>query len=254
MNLGLKGRVALVTGGSQGIGEAVTRAFSREGLSVAFTRHKGVERASSLAGELRKENPDVMALPLDLNSGETVAKITEAVLKKWGRIDILVNNAIEWGPRRIAEALPFEELPLEEWRPLLRANIEGPFRLIQSVLPSMRNRGWGRIVNVSATLAEDGLPGAGWYATAKSSLHGLTRTLSKELGPSGVLINSVMPGLTETARTAGMALSARERVEKNTPIRRILRPEEIANTIVFLCSDANSAITGEIVRVSGGRM
>lgn len=254
MKLGLEGKVALVTGGSDGIGRAVTKAFAQEGARVAFTRHRGVDRAAALADELRAENREVFVFALDLRSPESASRATESVLQKWGRIDILVNNAIEWGPRRIAEAPPFEELPMEEWQPLLRANIEGPIQLIQGAVPSMRRHGWGRIVNVTATLAEDGLPGTGWYSTAKSSLHGLTRTLSKELGPAGVLVNSVMPGLTQTARTAHMAPAAIERVEKNTPVRRILRPEEIANAIVFLCSEANSAITGEIVRVSGGRM
>lgn len=254
MNLGLKGRVALITGGFDGIGRAVTKAFAEEGACVAFTHHKGLDRAAALAGELRNENCDAMALPLDLRSIGTVSRVAQLVLNKWGKIDILVNNAIDWGPRRIADAPPFEELPIEEWQPLLRANIEGPFHLIQGVVPSMRHHRWGRIVNVTATLAEDGLPGAAWYTTAKSSLHGLTRTLSKELGPAGVLVNAVMPGLTETARTAHMVQAARERVEKNTPLRRILQPEEIGKAIVFLCSDANSAITGEIIRVSGGRV
>lgn len=254
MNLGLEGKVALVTGGSQGIGRAVVRCLAREGAYVAFTFHRGAERAKALANEMREEKGVVLALPLDLGSLDSISRARATVMEAWGKIDILVNNAVEWGSRCIADAPVFDELPIEEWQCLLRANIEGPFHLVQTVLHSMRVQHWGRIVNISATLAEDGLPGAGWYTTAKSSMHGLTRTLSKELGPLGILVNSVMPGLTSTTRAALITPEARRRVEANTPIRRLLQPEEIANAIVFLCSEANSAITGEILRVSGGRI
>jgi 3-oxoacyl-[acyl-carrier protein] reductase len=253
MDLRLERHVALVTGSSQGIGKAVASQLAEEGAHVAVTYHQERERADAVVDEIRAKGGMALALNLDIASFESITQVTEAVAKQWGRIDILVNNAIEWGPRRIAQAPPFEALAPEEWQPLIRANIEGPFRLIQTVVPSMREYKWGRIVNVSSVAAEDGLPGTGWYSTVKASLHGLTRTLAKELGPAGILINAVMPGLTETGRTANIGPEIRRRVEQNSPIRRILDPEDIAHVIVFLCSARNTAITGEILRASGGR-
>ncbi len=148
---------------------------------------------------------------------------------------------------------PFEREPPEQWRTYLRLNFEGPYAAIQAVLPAMRERGWGRIVNISSGIAVDGLPGSAPYGAAKAALHGLTHTLCKELGPAGILVNVVMPGPTLTERITTMLPAAvREERERTSPIRRLLGPEEVAPTIAFLCSGANTSITGEIIRASGG--
>jgi 3-oxoacyl-[acyl-carrier protein] reductase len=128
---------------------------------------------------------------------------------------------------------------------------EGVYCAIQGVLPSMRERPGGRIVNISSVVAEDGLRGSGWYSMVKASLHGLTRTLSRELGPAGILVNSVMPGLTDTDHIRSITLETRRRVEENSPPRRVLTPEEVAATVVFLSSAMNSSVTGEIIRIGG---
>jgi NAD(P)-dependent dehydrogenase (short-subunit alcohol dehydrogenase family) len=194
-----------------------------------------------------------LAVPLDLASIDPVHAAARAVLERWGRVDVLVNNAVQWGSRLPWSMPLFEELPPEEWRGLLRANTEGAYAAIQAVLPAMRARRWGRIVNVSSGVAVDGVPGAGPYAAAKAALHGLTRTLAKELGPAGILVNVVMPGVTLTERVAALLPAAvREQRERESPIRRLLPPEEVVPTIVFLCSAANTAVTGEIIRASGG--
>jgi 3-oxoacyl-[acyl-carrier protein] reductase len=196
---------------------------------------------------------EALAVALDLASGESIHAAAKAALERWGRIDVLVNNAVQWGARGPFEMPPFEQMPLDEWRTIFRTNAEGAYTAIQAVLPSMRERAWGRIVNVSSGIAVDGLPGSGPYAAAKSSLHGLTRTLAKELGPAGVLVNVVMPGFTLTERALEkVPASHRESAERASPIRRILPPEEVVPTIVFLGSAANTAVTGEAVRASGG--
>jgi len=224
-----------------------------EGARVAITFRTQKERAEAAAEQTRAEGGEAIALPLDLTSFDSIVRTAAAVLNQWGQIDILVNNAMEWGPTRMTQALPFEQHPSEEWEPLLRANTHGPFRMMQEVVPSMRSQGWGRIVGVSSVSAEDGLPNGAWYSAAKASLHGLTRTLSKELGPSGILVNAVMPGLTATDRIDLIAPEIRTKVEATSPIRRVLLPDEVASAVVFLCSNKNTAITGEILRVSGGR-
>ena len=170
-----------------------------------------------------------------------------------GAVEVLVNNAVAWGDIGPWEAPLFEDRAPASWRPVLEANVEGHYHAIQGVLPSMRARSWGRIVNVSSTVAADGLPGSGPYGAAKAALHGLTRTLAKELGPAGILVNVVMPGLTLTETNVERFSAADlEPIAAATPLRRLLRADEVAPTIVFLASAANNALTGELVRASGG--
>jgi 3-oxoacyl-[acyl-carrier protein] reductase len=254
MNLSLNQRVALVTGSSQGIGSAVARQLAAEGACVAITYRNERGRAEALASEIRQDRGHAEAYYLDLGSFASISATIAAVLERWQRIDILVNNAMQWAAQPISQTPCFESFSPEDWQPLLRTNIDGPFRLTQAVVPLMRQQGWGRIVNVSSIAAEDGLAKGAWYATAKASLHGLTRALSKELGPAGILVNSVMPGLTATDRIALIPAEVRRQVEERSPIRRVLDPQDVAGAIVFLCSGANCAITGEVLRVSGGRI
>jgi 3-oxoacyl-[acyl-carrier protein] reductase len=253
MDLGLEGHVALVTGGSRGIGKAAAVLLGQEGARVAVTYRDQRDKAEAVVKEIEDTGSEAMAVALDLASLESVDGAAHAVLDRWGHIDVLVNNAVQWGDRMFWDMPPFEDLPPDEWRGSLRSNIEGSYAAIQAVLPSMRAQGWGRIVNVSSAIAADGLPGSGPYAAAKAALHGLTRTLAKELGPAGILVNVVMPGLTLTERVVAMLpAEIREQREQASPIRRLLPPEEVVPTIVFLCSAANTAVTGEVIRASGG--
>lgn len=253
MDLGLEGRVALITGSSRGIGRATALAFGREGARVVITYRNDRDRAESVAADIRDAGGEALVVHYDLASDDAMRAAVDATLARWERIDILVNNAVAWGSRKPQDAPPFEQLPPDEWRPLLRANLEGAFRTIQLVAPTMRARRWGRIANISSGIAVDGLPRSGWYAPAKAALHGLTRSLARELGPDGILVNVVMPGFTLTeGNLARFPAAVREHLAAGSPIRRLLPPEEVAPTIVFLCSAANTAVTGEIIRASGG--
>ncbi len=253
MDLGLDGRVVLVTGGSRGIGRAAALAFGREGARVALTFHSDRERAETVVAELRAMGVDAFALPMALDNHESIRTAIATVVDSWSQIDVLVNNAVQWGTRAPWESPSFEEVDPAYWRPLFEVNLEGHYRAIQCVVPGMRKRAWGRIVNVSSGIAADGLPGAGPYGAAKAALHGLTRTLAKELGPIGILTNVVMPGLTLTERNRDrIPAERRDAMARTSPIRRLLTPEEVVLTIVFLGSAANTAIIGEVIRVSGG--
>jgi 3-oxoacyl-[acyl-carrier protein] reductase len=253
MDLQLEGRVALVTGGSQGIGAATARLLAREGARVALTYRSRGDLADALVADIERDGGEAVALALDLDDLDSVGSAARAALTRWGHVDILVNNAVFWGDRAPWDTPAFEDEPTASWQAYLRRNIEGAYAATQAVLPPMRQRGWGRIVNVSSGIAVDGLPGSAPYGAAKAALHGLTQTLAKELGPAGVLVNVVMPGPTMTERMrAHLPDDARRAREQATPIRRLLGPEEVAPTIAFLCSGANTAVTGEIVRASGG--
>lgn len=253
MELGIEGRVAAVTGSSRGIGRAVARQFAAAGARVVITYRSRRDLAERVAAEIRDGGGEAIVSFFDLASDEAIRGTVDAAFAQWGRVDILVNNAVVWASRMPSESPPFEDLPSAEWRPLLRANLEGAFRTIQAVLPAMRERRWGRIVNISSGVAADGLPGSSWYAAAKAALHGLTRTLARELGAYGILTNVVMPGFTLTERVVEMVPDAvRDEVARSSPIGRLLTPDEVARTIVFLGSAANTAINGEIIRASGG--
>lgn len=254
MELGLRDRVALVTGGSRGIGCATSRLFAAEGARVLLTYRSDKEAADGVASSLRASGCDALTAPFDLRAPDTFCDVVRIAMERWGRIDVLVNNAAHWQPMPSAWRGPFEQCPTETWQPLLRANVEGCYAAIQQVVGVMRRQQWGRIVNVSSAAAVDGMPEFGWYAAAKASMHGLTYTLAKELGPEGILVNVVMPGATMTESVlAHVSSRALERQAASLPIRRVPDPIEVASVILFLGSAANSAITGEVVRASGGR-
>jgi 3-oxoacyl-[acyl-carrier protein] reductase len=250
MDLELTGRVAFVTGGSRGIGAATARLLGREGARVALSYCSDRAPAEAVADDIRRHGGEVCVTRLDLHAPESIQNAAAEVISRWGGIDILVNNAVDWVSIPLG---PFEQAPASRWQPLLRANIEGAFVAAQSVVPSMRAGHWGRIVNVSSVAAVDGMPGFAWYGAAKAALHGLTQTLAKELGPDGVLVNTVMVGATLTDRVARLPAARLERLRRTLPTRRLPSPDDVAATIVFLSSAANRAITGEIVRSSGGR-
>jgi 3-oxoacyl-[acyl-carrier protein] reductase len=254
MDFGLIGKTVLVTGGSRGIGRAAAMAFAREGARVAVTYATLRERAESVATDLANAGAlEAVALHMKLAEPESIRIAVDQVVERFGGVDVLVNNAVFWGDVGPWNAPLFEHRTPSSWRPVLEANVEGHYLAIQHALPSMREQSWGRIVNVSSTVAADGLAGSGPYGTAKAALHGLTRTLALELGPAGILVNVVMPGLTLTeSNVERFPPATLEPIAAATPLRRLLRPEEVAATVVFLGSAANTAVTGEIVRASGG--
>src|SRR4029453_14945956 len=167
MDLGLKDRVAIVTGSSRGIGKAAALLFGQERACVSVTFAEQQEKAEEVVAAIKRGGGEAYAVHLDLTSIDSINGAAADVLKRWGRIDVLVNNAVQWGARRPQEAPLFEQLPPAEGQAFLRGNTDGPYAAIQAVLPSMRERRWGRIVTVSSGVAVDGLPGAGPYSPAK---------------------------------------------------------------------------------------
>jgi 3-oxoacyl-[acyl-carrier protein] reductase len=253
VNLELKGRVALVTGSSAGIGRATALQFAAEGASVMVTYRRNRDAAEATATAIRAMGAEAAVAALDLADPDSITETVRGVLDRWGRIDVLVNNAVEFVMTSDASRL-FEEVPPEAWQQPLRANLEGAMWATQSVVPAMRRQGWGRIVSISSVAVSDGFLGFSWYAMAKAALHGFTRTLAKEIGPEGILVNIVMPGGTLTERIRDELTPERLHMQASSlPIRRLPMPDEVARIVVFLCSSANTVMTGEIVRVSGGR-
>jgi NAD(P)-dependent dehydrogenase (short-subunit alcohol dehydrogenase family) len=252
MDLGLKGQTVLVTGSSSGIGRATAIAFGAEGARVAVTYRSNREGAQETAQEVRAAGGEALVVAYDLADSGVIRSSIARTEQEWGALNVLVNNA---APMDLSAPTgqPFESVPLQRWEGMLRGALEGVVVTLQSALPLMRRSGWGRIVTVSSD-AVDGWPGLGPYATAKAGLHGLSRTLAVELGPANILSNVVMPAMVLTEKIQQrVPAEHKEQVKEHTPTRRLTTPEDVARLIVFLGSRANQQITGEIVRITGGR-
>jgi NAD(P)-dependent dehydrogenase (short-subunit alcohol dehydrogenase family) len=218
-------RTALVTGAARGIGAAIAAELSARGVNiVAPTRQE-----------------------LELGDPEAIEHFLNAQKASGVSIDILVNNA------GINFIDPLEDIAQETWHKTFQVNVHAPFRLAQALAPAMKERRWGRIVNVSSMFSVVSRPHRTVYSATKSALNGLTRTLAIELGPANVLVNSVGPGYVETALTRqNNSAEELDRIACTIPLRRLAQPKEIATFVAFLCSEDNSYITGQLLLVDGG--
>ena len=252
MDLNLKQSVVLVTGSSSGIGKAAAIAFGAEGARVGITYHKNRQGAEDTAQKVLNAGGQALIQHYDLANPDSIRSSVENLEKQWGKLHILVNNAAPMEVAGPSKQL-FEEVPLNNWEEMLRRTLEGVALTIQCALPLLRKSGWGWIVTISSD-AVDGWPGLGPYATAKAGLHGLSRTLAVELGPANILSNVVMPGAVMTERTRiNITAEQREQIREHMPTRQLTTPEDVAALIVFLGSPINRQITGEIIRITGGR-
>lgn len=250
MDMGLKGQTVLVTGSSSGIGRAAAIAFGAEGARVGVTYHANQSGAEETASKVREVGGQALVMHYDLADHDSIRSTIESIQKEWGTLNVLVNNAVQMTK---PTGQPFEDVPLQNWEMMLRSSLEGITLTIQCALPMMRKSGWGRIVNISSD-AVDGWPGLGPYATAKAGLQGLTRTLSVELGPAGILSNVVMPGFVLTeSNQQNVPPEYKEQVRQHLHTRQLPTPEDIAAAIIFLGSQVNRQITGEVLRITGGR-
>lgn len=249
MELGLNGRTVIVTGASGGLGRHIAGRFAAEGADVLLTYHRARADAEQLAKELGERCRVVHHELADPDSARAVVEVA----REWtGRVDVLVNNAVHWGEEPSPEQR-FEAVPDDGWLAVVRANIEGAVRLSRAVAGPMRERRWGRLVHVSSSLAEDGMSGAEYYATAKAALHGFSRSAAFSLGRDGdILSNVVMPGLTRTDTNTAIIEAGGQEYAALAPIGRLLDAAEVAGPVVYLGSAANTGITGQVVRVTGG--
>ncbi|MBI4589409.1 MAG: 3-oxoacyl-ACP reductase FabG [Candidatus Rokubacteria bacterium] len=240
----LNGKVALVTGAASGIGEATARRFAREGAQVAVNdaNAAGVKK---VADDILGAGGKALALAGDVTRKDEVLQMVTQVATAWGRVDILINNA---GINRDAMAAKMTE---EQWDQVLDVNLKGTFLCAQAVLPGMRERGSGRVVNTSSIGALGNI-GQANYAASKAGVIGLTKTLALEYAKYGVTVNCVAPGATMTAMLAGVPEKIKEQIVAKIPLGRIASPEEIANVHCFLASDEAAFITGQVIFVDGG--
>jgi NAD(P)-dependent dehydrogenase (short-subunit alcohol dehydrogenase family) len=247
MDLGLSGRVALVTGASGGVGAAIARTLAAEGAHVALGYHTGRDKAEQIAGQIGT----AMVVRHDLADPETIRAAVSAVAASWERLDILVASA--WvSPGWAPPDHPAEATAARAWQEQMRTNVEGTALSVQAVLPHMRAAGWGRIVLLSSGAA-DGAPGQEQYAAAKAALHGLSSSLAASAGRAGILTNIVMPGLIATERhRQSIPQQALDDIAARNPTGRLATEDDVALVIAFLVSAANNSVTGAAIRVGRG--
>ncbi len=249
ITLSIPGRVALVTGGSRGIGAATVRMFVAAGAKVVFNYQKARVEAEKLVAELGAEN--CHAVQMDLNSAESAGALVPAVIERFGRLDAAVLNHGVWP----SEDIPVDEMSYEHWQRTMRINLDSAFGLVKHAVAQMKKQGrGGHIVIVSSTAGQRGEAFHCDYAASKGAVISMVKGLSTELARDGIYVNCVAPGWVSTDMSApAVADKARfEQSLKLIPLGRIGRPEEIAAPILFLCTPHAGFITGEIFNVNGG--
>jgi 3-oxoacyl-(acyl-carrier-protein) reductase len=242
----LKGRVALVTGGSRGIGKTIALALAQEGARVAINYQSSEAAARDVARLIEKIGSTAYICKADVSSFADALKMKEQITANLGVVDILVNNA------GIASDKTFLKMTHEVWRKVLSVNLDGVYNCTKVFLNGMLEKRWGRIVNITSVIGQIGNFGQANYAASKAGVMAMTKTLAKELARKGVTVNAVAPGFIETEMVEAMPQKARDRITSQIPLGRFGRAEEVAGAVVFLVSSDGDYITGHELSVNGG--
>ena len=241
----LRDQVAVVTGASRGIGRAVALALAAEGAKVVVNYASSSAAADAVVDEITKMGSQAIAIQANVADSQQVDALFNAVMDKWGRIDVLVNNA------GIARDTLLLRMKLEDWQAVIDLNLSGVFLCTKAASKIMLKQRSGRIVNVTSVVGEMGNPGQANYSASKAGVIGFTKSVAKEVASRGITLNAVAPGFIETDMTAD--LKAGEEILKAIPLGRYGQPEEVAGLIRFLAADPAAAyITGQVINVDGG--
>jgi NAD(P)-dependent dehydrogenase (short-subunit alcohol dehydrogenase family) len=246
----VRDQVVVVTGSGQGIGRELARQFAAAGARVVVADVNG-EMAAAVAGESATAGGASLSVTVDITDEESVDTLTRTVIDTWGRVDVLINNASIFAS---IEKMPFDQISLTQWEQVMRVNVTGTFLCVRAISRHMRERGFGRIVNISSDAVPKGVGNYLHYVTSKSAIIGMTNSLARELGPHGITVNCIRPGMvaTEVERTVNPTLEVRERAASLQCIPRGMVPTDLVGLILFLSTAASSFITGQTIACDGG--
>jgi 3-oxoacyl-[acyl-carrier protein] reductase len=243
----LSGRVALVTGASQGIGRACSMKLAQSGATLALAA-RSQDKLQDLVREIEAAGAKAGAFPLDVGDEEQIKSTFRAVLAQFGKIDILVNNA---GITRDQLVMRMKRV---DWDTVLNTNLTSAYLCTQQAIGSMLKQRWGRIINITSIFGQTGQAGQANYAASKAGLIGLTMAIAREVGSRNITCNAVAPGFIETAMTSGLGDDFKQNAVKMIPLGRVGSPEDVAGAVAFLSSEEASYITGHVLNVNGGML
>jgi len=240
----LDGKIAVVTGGSRGIGAAVAKGLGRERATVIINYNHSSEQAAAVVNEIRAMGGTAIALQGDIAETEATKLFMLKVLELYGRIDILINNA------GITRDRTFEKMTFDEWHTVIDTNLSSAFKTCKIALPAMLDQQYGRIINIGSVIGQAGGFGQSNYAAAKAGLIGFTKSLALETARAGVTVNAICPGFIATEMVAAMPENVREAIIAQVPMRKLGDPEEIAKGVIFICE--SGYMTGQCLNLNGG--
>ncbi|HHV27577.1 MAG TPA: 3-oxoacyl-[acyl-carrier-protein] reductase [Tissierellia bacterium] len=244
----LKKKNALVTGGSRGIGRATAIELSKEGANVIITYNSNEEKAKEVIKEVEKNGVKGLAIKADVSSEEDVKSVMKTIKSQFDSIDVLVNNA------GVTKDNLLIRMKSEDWDKVINTNLKGVYLCTKAVVRGMMKKRYGKIVNIASVVGISGNAGQGNYSASKAGVIGFTKSIAKELGSRGINVNGVAPGFVETDMTEVLSEDIKEQSLKLIPLNRFAKPEDIANVVVFLCSEKANYITGQIINVDGGML
>ena len=241
--------MVIITGAGKGLGKAFALRFADEGARLVLVTRKDMDGLKKAAEEVTAKGADCIFFQADVTKLDDMQKVADETAKKFGKIDVLVNNAAYYFG---VERRPFDAIPPEEWDMMMSINVKGPWICARTVFPIMKAQGKGKIINLTSEVFFTGSNGFAHYVASKGGVVGLTRALAAELGPNNITVNAVAPGFTDTEASRTIADVAKYDTSK-TPLRRLGTAEDIVGAVIFLASDDADFITGEVMLVDGGR-
>lgn len=240
----LKGKTALITGASRGIGKAIAIEFARNNVDVIINYYNDKDEAEAAVDDVKKYGVKSMAVQADVSNFDEVKRMAAIIQKNFEKINILVNNA------GIVKDRTLKKMTMQEWHAVINTNLNGVFHVTKAILPLMRDG--GRIISISSIIGLYGNFGQCNYAAAKAGIIGFTKSLAKELGKKKITVNAVAPGFVKTSITKNMPLFRKKVINYMTPLKEEAEPEDIANVVAFLASDKARYVTGAVINVDGG--
>mgnify|MGYP001575779265 FL=1 len=242
----LQGKVALVTGASRGIGQAIARALAKEGAKVAIVYNRSPEPAEKLVQEIGNAGGEAIAFQANVKDFDAAQKIVDQVIEKWGQLDILVNNA------GVIRDKLFVTMDADDWNEVINTNLGGAFNFSRAAGVVMMRARKGKIINISSVAGAFGGTGQVNYSASKGGINSMTRALAAELAKRNVTVNAIAPGVIETEMSQAVRNLVGDEMNKMIPLRRVGKPDEIAGLAVFLASPAADYITGQVITIDGG--